>query len=552
MKENIVIIGGIASGPKAAARAKRINPNARVIIFEKENYVSFGGCGLPYAISGVVESIDDLIVRTPSDFKKYFDIDVFESCEVKKIDTKNKKIIYTNLMSNKDDTFDYDKLIIATGSYPVIPKLPGHNLKNILTVKTYYDGVNIKKLALSENIKKVVIIGGGPIGIEMAENLRSLGMEVVIVEREGQILLQFDNDFSTIVKKHLMKNGVLVLTGEEVVSFEGDNSVVKSVITKNRKIDTDLVILSIGFRPNVQLAKDAGIKLGDTGAIEVDEYMRTNIKDIYACGDCCQVRNIVTGKSAWIPLGSIANKQGRVAGENAAGGEAKFEGIIGTMIIKIFDKVIAKTGLSEKEAEKEGFDFETAIIYQQNKAHYYPNSESMLVKLIADKKDKKILGCQIFGKEGTDKRIDVIASLIANKATTQELSGLDLGYAPPFSPVVDPVIAAGNVLNNLLTGVSSAISIHNLKEKLKNKDDFLLLDVREPSEYKRGHIENAINIPYYKIRGYLSEFDKNKEIVIYCGVGIRSYNALRILKNEGFTNVKNLSGGYSFWNMVFE
>lgn len=552
-REQLVIIGGVAAGMKAATRARRVNPNLKITVFEEKDYVSYAACGLPYYTSGIVKKQEELVLRTPDDFIIPFDIQVHTNHRVMKIDPQNKQITVFDLKGRKEIVQYYDKLIIATGAKPIVPPLPGVNLSKIYTIKTVEDASSIKDYIGRKQPKKAIIIGAGLIGVEMAESLVSQGLEVTIVEMMNQVLPPLDEDMAYLLEKHLIKKGVNVSKENPVEAFEGNmKAEVKQVITKNARFDTDLVILSIGIRPNTQLAQEAGVALGQTRAIKVNERMLTNIPEIYAAGDCSETFSLTTGKPTWVPLGSTANKQGRVAGENAAGGDAFFRGVSGTMIAKVFDYTVAKTGLSEREAIKYGYEIERAIIYPNSHAHYYTDAKGMFFKIIAEKVSSRILGAQIIGEDGVDKRIDVIASAIAQKATFGDLQGLDLAYAPPYSPAVDPVIVAGYVLANKSSGLLKGMPADELKEKLDSGERFTLLDVRDNKEYKKGHLPGAKHIPFNELRGRIGELDPDQEVIVYCLQGLRSYNAVRTLQGEGFTKVMNLDGGVNMWRWNLE
>ncbi|MEW6614654.1 MAG: FAD-dependent oxidoreductase [Thermodesulfobacteriota bacterium] len=547
-REQLIIIGGVAAGMKAATRARRVNPNLKITVFEEKDYISYAACGLPYYTSGIVKEREDLVLRTPEDFRKPFDIQVHTNHRVTKIDPQKKQITVSNLKKRDETIQHYDKLIIATGAKPIVPSLPGVNLPKIHTIKTIEDASSIRDYIGREQLRKTIIIGAGLIGLEMAESLVSQGLEVTIVEMMNQVLPPLDEDMAYLLEKHLIEKGVKVSKENPVEAFEGDTKAgVRQVITKNARFDTDMVLLSIGIRPNTQLAQEAGVAIGQTRAIKVNERMLTNIPEIYAAGDCSETFSLITGKPTWVPLGSTANKQGRVAGENAAGGDAFFRGVSGTMIAKVFDYTVAKTGISEREAVKDGYEIERAIIYPNSHAHYYTDAHEMSFKIIAEKKSNRVLGAQIIGKSGVDKRIDVIASAVAQRATFGDLEGLDLAYAPPYSPAVDPVIVAGYVLSNKSLGLFKGMPADELKRKLDSGERFTLLDVRDDEEYKKGHLPGAKHIPFNELRGRIGELDPDQEVIIYCLQGLRSYNAIRVLHGKGFTKVMNLDGGINMW-----
>jgi len=548
-QSTLAIVGGNAAGMKAASRARRLNPDLKIVVFEEKEYVSYAGCGLPYFTSGVVKEKRDLIVTSPEYFKKVGNIDVHTGHKVIRLNPSGRTLIAKNLHTEKEEIFAFDSLILATGVNPVVPPFPNIHLHRIFTLKTIEDGEGIRQSIQGGKCKEAVIVGGGLIGLEMAENLNAAGLEVSVVELLPQVLPPFSPEVAFFVEKHLRTRGVRLYLGEKVKGFGGDEREgVKKVLTENRELNADLVILSIGVRPNVEIAKLAKIALGPTGAIQVNERMETNIPRIFAAGDCAETKSLITGKPAWVPLGTTANKQGRVAGENAAGGDVQFGGVLPSIVTKVFDLTIAKTGLNEKEAINAGFDVEKAIVLPFDKAHYYPGAKQLLLKLIANRKTHRILGGEVLGEAGADKRVDVLAATIFKGATCEDLSQLDLAYAPPYSPAMDALITGANVMLNKFSGIYTAISADELRQRIDQKDALLLLDVRTPEEYNGGHIPGAWNIPLDKIRERVSEIKgTTSPIVVYCGQSLRSYNASRVLQEFGFGEVTNLEGGIKMW-----
>ncbi|HUT83067.1 MAG TPA: FAD-dependent oxidoreductase [Thermodesulfobacteriota bacterium] len=546
----LVIVGGNAAGMKAASRARRLNPDCRIMVFEQKAYVSYGACGLPYFTSGVVKERQDLVVRSPQYFKSVGNIDVHTGHKVIRLNPSDRTITVKNLQTEKEQTVFFDNLILTTGVTPVIPPLPNINLHRIFTVKTLEDGEAIRQCIRGEGCKEAVIVGAGLIGLEMAENLHRAGLKVSVVELLPQVLPPFSPEIAFSVEKHLREKGVEVFPGERVKGFEGDEKQgVKRVVTEQRELKADLVILSIGVRPNIELAKVANITLGPTGAIQVNERMETSMSSIFAAGDCAETKSLLTGKPVWVPLGSIANKQGRVAGENAAGGIATFRGVLPSIITKVFDLTIAKTGLNEQEAIKAGFAVERSIVLPFDKAHYYPGAKPLLLKMIADRMTRRILGGEILGEAGVDKRADALAAAIYNDVTCEDLSQLDVAYSPPYSPAMDALITGANVLLNKFSGIYTAISADELKQKIDRGGPFLLLDVRTAEEYQAGHIPGALHIPLDKLRERSLEL-KGKAtgaLVVYCGQSLRSYQASRILKELGLGEAINLEGGIRMW-----
>ncbi|MEK7699344.1 MAG: FAD-dependent oxidoreductase [Planctomycetota bacterium] len=546
--KHLIIIGGVAAGMKAAAKARRESQQVRITVFSDEEHISYAGCGMPYFIGDVIKEKKKLIIREPAYFKGMHDIDVLTLHRVTAIDARLKQVVVKNLKTGQDLTFSYDKLIIATGALPIVPSLPGISLGNIFTLRTVADAVQIKSLVDSGKVKNAVVAGSGFIGLEMAENLSLRGIKVVLVELLGQILPPFDEDMALLVQNHLTGNGVEVVTSDGVKSFEGNQgNYVTRVITGKRQLPADMVILSVGVKPNTRVAIDAGIKVGATHAITVNERMETNIPDIYAVGDCAENTHLITGKPAWVALGSTAAKMGRVAAINALGGNDAFKGVLGTVIMKIFGMNVAKTGLCEREAIKEGYTVESAIIPAADKAHYYPGYKDIIIKLVADVNTRKLLGTQIVGEGVVDKRIDVIATALTFGATVDQISKLDLAYAPPYAMAMDAIIVGANVLNNKLLGHTVGILPQKVIERRTRGEDFLLLDVRTEMEYKTGHIKGSLHIPLDALAARAHELDRTREIVTYCRAGLRAAHAYRILKNAGFEKVKYMDGSIMAW-----
>lgn len=446
----IAIIGGVAAGTSAAAKARRVDSNTEIVLFEKDKDISYAGCGLPYYISGVTSTRDKVVINTPEEFIKKYEVDVRVRHEVTEILPGKKLLKYKDLDQEKTGEYRYDKLIITTGASPVIPSIPGIELDNILQLRTVGDADRIKNIIEDQNPDKATIVGAGLIGLEMAESFKESGLEVTVIEKLPHVLPQFSADMAEIVEEHLKEKGVKLILGDGVKEFTGNKTVKKIYSEKGQKIETDLVLISIGIRPNVELAEKAGIKIGKTGAIAVNKKMETSQPDIYAAGDCAESIDLITEKPVWVPLGSTANKQGRVAGENATGGNYEHDGILKTGITKIFDLTVARTGLSEKEAKEEGFDVITTKIKAANHAGYYPDLERLHLKGVFDKKTGRIIGAEVIGKTGADKRIDVLSTAIYSKLTARDLFQIDLAYAPPYSTPKDPVAVLGMVAEKKL------------------------------------------------------------------------------------------------------
>lgn len=549
----VLIIGGVAAGPKVAAKIMRLMPGADVTIVEKGKLLSYAGCGLPYYIGGEVSNQDQLmstpvgVVRDPVFFQKVKNIHIMNQTEALEIDRANKKVKVIDLVRKDESWLDYDKLVLATGSLPVVPQRPGLDLKNIFTLHGVSDAEGIKNALEKIRARDVVIVGGGLIGIEMTESLVNRGCRVTIVEKEHQILPMLDWEFSQYIEHHLESKGVRVMYDCEVKSFKGENGVVRSVKTKQGQVAADLVIVSAGIRPNVELAEKCGLEIGQTGAIKVDEYMQTSDEDIYAAGDCVETKGMLTGLSRYIPLGSTANKQGRIVAINICGGRDKFPGIMGTTACKIFDYSLAKTGLTEKGAKKIGYDVVTVLVPGPDREHFAPDPKLLMLKLVADKATGRLLGAQATGPGDAVKRIDIASIAIMNKMTVEQLANSDLCYSPPFSPVLDNIMTASNVVRNKLNGDMDGITPMELYEKLQANEDLQLLDVRTPGEFGKVRLRTARLIPLASLRSRVGELDKNKMTVTMCNVSLRGYEAAFILKNAGFKNVKVLDGGLDMW-----
>jgi NADPH-dependent 2,4-dienoyl-CoA reductase/sulfur reductase-like enzyme/rhodanese-related sulfurtransferase len=547
MKKRLLVIGGVAAGPKAAAKARRCDPEMEIVIYQVEDEISYAGCGLPYYISGVIGKRQELISRTPGQFAQE-GIKVLKNRRVEGIDVRNRTVSGQEIGSGKTFTDHYDRLVIATGAYPIRPKIEGVDLKNVFYLRSIFDADAILERIRSEDIQNVVIVGGGYIGLEMAESLVHLRKNVTIVELAPQILTLFDEDFAGILQQYLEKKGVKVLTSEGIQSLKGKAGKVTHVQTTGREIEADVVLMSLGIRPEVRLAKPAGLRIGETGAVWVNEKMETSVEGIYAAGDCAETTHLITGKRVWVPLGSTANKQGRVVGVNVCGGNATFPGIMGTAIFKTFDFNVTKTGFNMREAEKEGFSPVQAIVRGFDRAHYYPGRKESTLKVIADKETGRILGGQAVGEGSSDKFIDILAMALHGKMTCQQLASADLAYAPPFSPALSPVIVAANVLMNKLEGKIEGIRASEVKERLQTSNaNFQVLDVREEAEVKAKRIPDAIWVPYGELKKRLAVLDKRKEIAVHCESGLRSYKACLKLQQEGFQNVKNIDGGLLCW-----
>ncbi len=546
----IIIVGGVAGGASTAARLRRLDENSEIIILEKGPYISFANCGLPYHVGGSIKSRDSLLLQTPEAMKARFNVDVRVENEAIKIDKENKKILVKDLKTDKEYEESYDTLVLSPGSTPLKPPIKGIDSKNIFSLWNIPDMDKIIAYIKENDSKKAVVVGGGFIGIEMAENLHELGMKVSLVEMGEQVMAPLDFEMAQIVHSHLASNGIDLYLKNGVKSFEYKDESARTEVElqSGDKIEADLVILSIGIRPNSSLAKDAGLSLNERGGIVTDEHMKTSDPNIYALGDAAEVTHFITGEKTMIPLAGPANKHGRICADNIAGRDQHvYTGSQGTSVAKIFDLTVANTGLNEKDlirAGKEyGKDYHVAIINPKSHAGYYPGAFPMCLKLIFDKKGK-VLGAQNVGVEGIEKRIDVIATAIRFGASIYDLQKLELSYAPPYSSAKDPVNMVGFAAENIFNGDQKATLCRELSSRDKEKT--ILLDVRNKTEVSLSKIEDAIHIDVDELRDRIDELPKDKEIIAYCAIGVRGYIACKILKQHGY-KCSNLIGGYSLY-----
>ncbi len=544
----IVIVGGVAGGATAAARIRRLDENAEIIIFERSNYISYANCGLPYYIGETIENKEDLTIQTPESFYRRFNIDVQVNHEVIRIDTKNKLVVVKNLLTQGVFNVSYDKLILSTGAKPITPKLENIKKNNIFTLRTVEDTLKIKEYIDTQKPISIVIAGGGFIGLEVAENLINLGLKVTIVQGSSQLMTPFDEDMASIIHNEVKQKGVKLIFNERVSKVTEKDGQTFVELGDNKNIPADMVILAIGILPDTTLAKESGLKLGIKESIVVNEKMQTSSPDIYAVGDAVQIKHFVTKKDSLISLAGPANKQARVAADNICGIESKYLGSQGSSVIKIFDLTAATTGINERIAKENKIAYDKVILSPLSHAGYYPNAETMTMKVLFEKKTYGILGAQIIGYSGVDKRIDVLATAIRGGIKAYELSELDLSYAPPYSSAKDPVNMAGFMIENIKNGILKQWHYEDLCRVASNKN-VTLLDTRTKGEYSRGHIDGFINIPVDELRNRLSELDKNKPVYVMCQSGVRSYIATRILNGHGF-NAYNFSGGYRFYEIV--
>lgn len=550
MPLKVLIVGGVAGGASAAARLRRLNEDAEIILLEKGEYISFANCGLPYYIGEVINEKDKLLVQTPENMKKRFRIDVRVNSEVTKVFPDKKTVVVYNKVEDRTYTETYDKLVLSPGAEPVRPNLPGIDSGKIFTLRNIPDTYRIKDYVDSARPKRAVVVGAGFIGLEMAENLHARGVKVTVVELADHVIGPLDYDMAALVHQHMKSKDVEFYLKDAVRSFEDSGACIDVELTSGKVLKADMVILGIGVRPESKLAAEAGLKLGIGGGIQVDEYMRTSDPDIYAVGDVIEVKDFINGNPALIPLAGPANKQGRIAANNICGLEEKFEGVQGTSIVKVFDITVAITGNNEKTLRRTGVSYEKSFTHSPSHAGYYPGAIPMSIKLMFDKNSGKILGAQIVGYEGVDKRIDVIATAIRAGMTVFDLEKLELAYAPPYSSAKDPVNIAGFVAANILK--NDHMVFHWDEVAGIDRDKAVLLDVRTKMEYGIGTIEGAVNIPVDELRERLDEIPRDKEIYEFCQVGLRGYLAYRILIQNGFKNVKNLSGGYKTYQLAVQ
>ena len=547
-KVKIVIVGGVAAGASAAAKARRCSEEAEIIIFEKGPFISYANCGLPYYLSGAIAKRDSLLVVDPAFFKQRFNVEVKTGHEVLSIDRDGQSVTVFDVASGRTFIELYDKLILAAGAYPVVPQVPGTDLPFVFTAKTLEDTDNIYQFLEERQPQRAVVIGGGLIGIETAENLVARGIATTVVEFQSQILHFLDPEMAEQVHRHCDSKQLCLALGEKVSAIRHTPGGGQVETEAGAVLAADLVIMAVGVRPNTSLAQLAGLVIGTTGGIKVDEFMQTSDPNILAAGDCVETINLVTGKPALIPMAAPANKGGRAAGANALGRRIKMPGAIGTAIVKVFDLTVAVTGLSERQAVAAGFTPSVAYVVAQHHAGYYPGGQSMELKTIACADSGRLLGAQIVGQEGVDKRIDVLACAIHNRMQAEDLIDLDLAYAPPYASARDLVIVAGALAQNFRQGDWRPITPSALQAKVKEGGNFVLLDVRTSIELKRtGIIDGALHIPIDALRQRLGELDPNRETILYCGIGLRSYLGNRILAMNGFTNLYTLTGGITAW-----
>ena len=545
----IVIVGGVAGGATAAARIRRLDEQAEIIVFERTGFISYANCGLPYYIGDVIQNKADLTLQTPESFWKRFRIKMKVQHEVVAIHPEKKSVFVRNLVTGETFEEGYDKLLLSPGAKAVLPELPGVDSKKIFTLRTVEDTFAIKDFVTQHKPRSAVMVGGGFIGVEVAENLRELGLEVTIVQRPPQLLSPFDADMAAFIHNQMRKNGIKLALGASVTGFQEDAEGISVLLKDGNPIHGDMVILAIGVTPESHLAQDAGLALGIKGSILVNDRMETSIKDIYAVGDAVQVKHAVTGADSLIPLAGPANKQGRIVADNICGGDSRYHGSQGSSIIKLFDMTAATTGINETHARKAGLSVDTVILSPMSHAGYYPGGKIMTMKVVFEKESYRLLGAQIVGYDGVDKRIDVLATAIHAGMKATDLKELDLAYAPPYSSAKDPVNMAGFMVENISKGLKQW-HLSDL-ERLLQDESVTLLDTRTPKEFSQGHIEGFINIPVDELRERIGEIPAGKPVYVICQSGLRSYIATRILEGLGF-EAYNFAGGYRLYQAVVQ
>jgi len=550
----VVIIGGVAAGPKTAARIIRLRPDTEVTIVEKGRFLSYAGCGLPYYISGVVQDHKELMstalgaVRDPVFFQQVKNVRVMNQTEAIAIDRRVRSVTVRDGVSGRESSLLYDKLVLATGASPVVPDIPGVGLENVYTLHGVNDAEGIRAALAAGKARDVVIVGGGLIGVEITEALASKGSRVTIVEAQPQILRMLDWEVAALVEQHLEAHGVKVMTGTPVLGLKGGpDGKVRGVVTDGGTLPADMVVLAIGVRPNVALARQAGLEIGTTGAIRVDDHLRTSDPDIYAAGDCVECVDLLTGRPCYVPLGSTANKQGRVVADNICGRDERFPGVLGSTVCKVFDFCVARTGLTESAARAGGRDVVTALAPAPDKAHYMPSARPICLKLVVDRPTRRVLGAQAVGPGAGDKRIDVVAMALTAGMTVDALANADLCYAPPYAEAMDNVITAANVARNKLDGLMDGITAMEVRRMQEAGEEFVFLDVRTPAEAEQVRLPGSTLIPLGALRGRLGDLPRDRPIVTFCRISLRGYEAALVLRAAGFQNVRVLDGGIDMW-----
>ena len=542
----VVIVGGVAGGATAAARIRRLDEQAEIVVFERSGYISYANCGLPYYIGGVITDQAELTLQTPESFWQRFRVDMRVRHEVIAIHPERKAVSVRNLSTGETFEESYDKLLLSPGAKPTQPELPG--VGQVFTLRTVEDTLRIHEFVKTHHPRSVVLAGGGFISLEMAENLRELGMEVTMVQRPKQLMNPFDPEMASFIHAKMRKKGVRLLLGHTVEGFEEAPGGVRVLLKGAEPLEAELVVLAIGVTPDTQLAKEAGLELGVKGSIAVNDRMETSVPDIYAVGDAVQVQHFVTGEHTLISLAGPANKQGRIAADNICGGNSRYQGSQGSSVVKVFDMTAAATGINEQAARKAGIECDKVYLSPASHAGYYPGGRLLNMKVLFEKNTYRLLGAQIVGSEGVDKRIDVLATAIRAGLTALDLKDLDLAYAPPYSSAKDPVNMAGFMIENLANGTVWQFHWDEV-DALPRDGSVTLLDTRTAEEYQSGHIEGTIHIPVDELRERMNELETGKLVYVICQSGLRSYIACRILEQNGFA-CRNLAGGYRLYESV--
>ena len=544
----VLIVGGVAGGATAAARIRRLDETAEITVYERSGYISYANCGLPYYIGDVITDPEELTLQTPESFFSRFRINMKVHHEVTAIHPDQKTISVKNLGTGEEFEESYDKLILSPGAKPTQPRIPGVGIEKVFTLRTVEDTFRIKEYINEHQPKSAVLAGGGFIGLELAENLKELGMDVTIVQRPKQLMNPFDADMASFIHSEMRKHGVKLALGHTVEGFEEKDGGIDILLKDEMPLHADMVVLAIGVTPDTHLAKDAGLELGIKGSIVVNDRMETSVPDIYAAGDAVQVKHYVTGQEALISLAGPANKQGRIIADNICGGDSRYPGSQGSSVIKVFDMTAATTGMNETNARKAGLDVDTVILSPMSHAGYYPGGKVMTMKVVFEKETWRLVGAQIVGYEGVDKRIDVLATAIHAGMKATELKDLDLAYAPPYSSAKDPVNMAGFMIDNISKGTLKQWHLEEV-DLLPRDGSVTLLDVRTIREYGNGHIEGFKNIPVDELRERLDEIEKDKPVYVICQSGLRSYIGTCILEGNGYI-AYNFTGGFRFYDAV--
>lgn len=543
----ILIIGAVAAGTSAAAKARRNDDDAEITIYERDRDISYSGCGLPYYIGGEVANIEELIPRDAAFFQKKYNINVLTGHEVLKIDAQSSTLTIKNLETGDVFADKYDRLVIATGAAPFVPNIKGIDHKHVFFLRNVQHARKIKSFMDEYKPQRAVIAGTGFVGLEMLESLTARGITVTLVEKQNKLTPNLDEDMSAFLEDALLKKGIPVIknTGIREIGTE------RVILEDGSVIESDMIVIATGVRPNIALAREAGVAIGTTGAIKVNPRMQTNIPEIYACGDCIETFSAITGKPVYRPLGSTANKTGRIAGDALRGGSLEYRGNLGTGIFKLFDLTVASTGLSEKEAITEGYEVAVCHNMKPDKPEYFHGME-MVIKAIADKATHKLLGVQVIGYNGVDKRIDVFATLITYGARVEDLFHLDLAYAPPFSTTKDPIHYTGMILDNAINNNRPVITAKDAQTLIDKGQKVQVIDARVNKQYQESHVDAAVNMPQDSLRKELEALDKNTLTITYCNKGVTGNAAQNILINHGFKKVYNLSGGHKFYRATKE